>query len=1018
MRIPVQVKAYGQTVLSNALIDSGAEGKFIDSKFVAKHRILVRKLVKPIPVHNVDGTPNQNGTITHYTLRPLLFGNKLTMAFLLVTSLGKEDIILGLPWLKQRNPLINWKEGTISIRRTTTATSLAQRTTKTIKPLKDSIPAHYHNFIHLFEKKAAERFPIERPYDHAIDLKPDFVPRDCKLYSMTPKEELALDEFLTENLRKGYIRPSKSPMASPFFFIGKKDNTLRPCQDYRALNEGTIKNAYPLPLIGDLMDKLRGAKYFTKLDLRSGYNNIRIKEGDQYKAAFKTIHSLFEPTVMFFGLCNSPATFQMFMNDIFRIIITEEAILIYMDDILIFSDNLEDLRRKTNRVLKVLQDNDLFLKPEKCVFEVQEVEFLGMIICPDNIHMDPVKLAGIQQWPEPHTVKQLRSFLGFCNFYRRFIPNYSSIAYPLNELTRTNEPWKWNELHTNAFITLKNLFSSQLALLIPDKTKPFILETDASKNLSYFQAARRLTPRQSRWNLFLSQFDISITHKPGKDIPGADSLSRRPDYGTEPDEERTLLPNTLFIGRIDVELHNHIKESQATDQLANTILRAKTLNIPSPFKFSLDDWTTDSDLLLFRKRIYIPDNKDLKQQILHLFHDLPCFGHPGIFKTTSLIRQHYWWPGLTIFVKNFINGCAACQQMKINTHPTTPPLTPIPADPSALPFQSVSIDFITDLPLSNSFDSLMVIVDHDSSKGIVLCPCNKTIDALGTALLYHQNVYRRFGLPKRIISDRGPQFASHVFQTLCSCLGIKSKLSTAYHPQTDGQTERANQEIEAYLRIYCGTAPNTWAESIPDLEFSHNLQTHSVTKTSPFNIILGYNPIPIPPAIEPTNLPSLSERLRLLSTIRKEALAAHDLAQLHMARHTSRNFTPFKLGDKVWLEATHLHFPNRSRKLSPKREGPFTIKQVLSPLNYRLKLPKAWRIHPVFHASLLTPFAETDSHGPSFTQPPPDLIDGHEEFEIEAIVSHSGNGKRRKYLIKWKGYPSSANEWLKEADLK
>ncbi|THH07106.1 hypothetical protein EW145_g3606 [Phellinidium pouzarii] len=438
MRIPVQVKVYGQTVLSNALIDSGAEGKFIDSKFVAKHRIPVRKLVKPIPVHNVDGTPNQNGTITHYTLRPLLFGNKLTMAFLL-------------------------------------------RTTKTIKPLKDSIPAHYHNFIHLFEKKAAERFPIERPYDHAIDLKPDFVPRDCKLYSMTPKEELALDEFLTENLRKGYIRPSKSPMASPFFFIGKKDNTLRPCQDYRALNEGTIKNAYPLPLIGDLMDKLRGAKYFTKLDLRSGYNNIRIKEGDQYKAAFKTIRGLFEPTVMFFGLCNSPATFQMFMNDIFRIIITEEAILIYMDDILIFSDNLEDLRRKTNRVLKVLQDNDLFLKPEKCVFEVQEVEFLGMILRPDNIHMDPVKLAGIQQWPEPHTVKQLRSFLGFCNFYRRFIPNYSSIAYPLNELTRTNEPWKWNELRTNAFITLKNLFSSQPALLIPDKTKPFILETDASK---------------------------------------------------------------------------------------------------------------------------------------------------------------------------------------------------------------------------------------------------------------------------------------------------------------------------------------------------------------------------------------------------------------------------------------------------------------------------------------------------------------------------------------------------------
>ncbi|THH03083.1 hypothetical protein EW145_g6539 [Phellinidium pouzarii] len=161
------------------------------------------------------------------------------------------------------------------------------------------------------------------------------------------------------------------------------------------------------------------------------------------------------------------------------------------------------------------------------------------------------------------------------------------------------------------------------------------------KNLSYFQAAHRLTPCQSRWNLFLSQFDISITHKPGKDIPGADSLSRRSDYGTEPDEERTLLPDALFIGKIDIDLHNRIKDAQTTDQLANTILRAKTLNIPSPFKFSLDDWTIDSNLLLFRKHIYIPDNKDLKQQILHLFHDLPSFGHPGIFKTTSLIRQHY-----------------------------------------------------------------------------------------------------------------------------------------------------------------------------------------------------------------------------------------------------------------------------------------------------------------------------------------------------------------------------------------
>ncbi|KAI5117189.1 hypothetical protein M0805_006080 [Coniferiporia weirii] len=218
------------------------------------------------------------------------------------------------------------------------------------------------------------------------------------------------------------------------------------------------------------------------------------------------------------------------------------------------------------------------------------------------------------------------------------------------------------------------------------------------------------------------------------------------------------------------------------------------------------------------------------------------------------------------------------------------------------------MDFITDLPPSNNYDSIMVVVDHDSSKGIVLISCTKTLDALGTAKLYHNNVYQHFGLPRRIISDRGPQFASQVFQTLCMRLGIKSKLSTAYHPQTDGQTECTNQEVEAYLRIYCGTSPHTWTDSLTDLEFSHNIQTHSVTKTSPFNIILGYDPIPIPP---------------------KEALAAHNLACTHMARHSAHGFKPFKLGDKwtsypssenQWLPETTLSHAAQTLKTYKKNK--------------------------------------------------------------------------------------------------
>lgn len=164
-------------------------------------------------------------------------------------------------------------------------------------------------------------------------------------------------------------------------------------------------------------------------------------------------------------------------------------------------------------------------------------------------------------------------------------------------------------------------------------------------------------------------------------------------------------------------------------------------------------------------------------------------GHPGKFKTLALLQQQYWWPGMSRFSNNYVAGCALCQQMKINTHPTLPPLHPIPANKNALPFQTVSMDFITDLPPSEGFDSIFVIVDHNVTKGIVLIPCTKNIDASQTAKLYHDHVFQRFGLPKQIISDRGPQFSSQFFQQLCTKLGIKSKLSTAYHPQSDGQTE-------------------------------------------------------------------------------------------------------------------------------------------------------------------------------------------------------------------------------------
>src|SRR6266702_1907045 len=232
-------------------------------------------------------------------------------------------------------------------------------------------------------------------------------------------------------------------MASPVFFIKKKDGGLRLVQDYRMLNAMTVKNKYPLPLIPELIAKLGGAKYFTKLDVRWGFNNVRMKEGDEWKAAFRTNRGLFEPLVMFFGLTNSPATFQTMMDDIFKELITDGVVVVYLDDILIFTETIEEHRKVTRRVLELLEKHRLYLRPDKCEFERTMVEHLGVIISDNSVAMDPVKIAGVAEWPEPTNKKEVQSFLGFTNFYRRFIQDFSDHARPLFDLTKKDEKWHW-----------------------------------------------------------------------------------------------------------------------------------------------------------------------------------------------------------------------------------------------------------------------------------------------------------------------------------------------------------------------------------------------------------------------------------------------------------------------------------------------------------------------------------------------------------------------------------------------
>ena len=365
------------------------------------------------------------------------------------------------------------------------ATDLAIKAKQYTEKVK--VPEKYQRHHHVFSEEAAQRFPPKRPWDHTINLKPDTLNIiDCKVYPLTQEEDKALVAFLEEQLKKGYIIPSISPYASPFFFVKKKDGKLRPVQDYRKLNEYTIQNRYPLPFIPDLISQVQDAYIFTKFDVQWGYNNIQIKAGDEEKAAFKTKYGLFEPQVMFFGLTNSPSTFQTMMNQIFkdiqlRFLTKGTRIIIYMDDILIAtSTSLLDHSDAVHAVLDLLREHDLYLKPEKCVWEATSIDYLGVILEKGMTCMDPTKIAGIKEWPIPKTVMDIRSFLGFCNFYRAFIRGFADIARPLNQLTKKEQVWEWTDKQQCAFDALRTHVTEEPVFSQPKLDKPFELEVDAS----------------------------------------------------------------------------------------------------------------------------------------------------------------------------------------------------------------------------------------------------------------------------------------------------------------------------------------------------------------------------------------------------------------------------------------------------------------------------------------------------------------------------------------------------------
>src|SRR5437667_3411044 len=341
------------------------------------------------------------------------------------------------------------------------------------------IPPEYHEFAKVFSKEESDKLPEHRPYDHTIPLQEGTAPLFGPIYNLSPAELEVLQKYIDDNLNKRFLCHSQSPAAAPILCVKKPDGTLCLYVNYRGLNRITIKNRYPLPPIGELFGCLGKAKYFSKFDMRDGYNRLRIARGYEWKTAFRCRYGLYEYQLMPFGLCNAHGTFQHFVNDPFREYL-DDFMVAYLDDLLIYSNTLKEHKRHVRLVPQRLQDAGLHLKLSKCEFHVQTVSFLGYIISPKGISTDPVKIDSILSWPTPTCVLDIQTFLGFANFYRRFIRNYSRIIVPITNLLKKTVAFSWNTTDRKSTRRLQKAFTTAPILRHFDPSRPAILETDAS----------------------------------------------------------------------------------------------------------------------------------------------------------------------------------------------------------------------------------------------------------------------------------------------------------------------------------------------------------------------------------------------------------------------------------------------------------------------------------------------------------------------------------------------------------
>ena len=854
-------------------------------------------------------------------------------------------------------------------------------------------------YADVFPKEVPPGLPPIRGIEHQIDLIPGASLPNRAPYRTNPDETKEIQRQVQELLNKGYVRESLSPCAVPVLLVPKKDGSWRMCVDCRAINNITIRYRHPIPRLDDMLDELSGSIVFSKIDLRSGYHQIRMKLGDEWKTAFKTKFGLYEWLVMPFGLTNAPSTFMRLMNEVLRSFIGR-FVVVYFDDILIYSRSLEEHLDHLRAVFNALRDAHLFGNLEKCTFCTDRVSFLGYVVTPQGIEVDQAKVEAIHSWPVPCTVTQVRSFLGLAGFYRRFVKDFSTIAAPLHELTKKGATFTWAAAQQDAFKTLKDKLTHAPLLQLPDFNKTFELECDASgiglggvllqegkpvayfseklsgpslnystydkellalvrtletwqhylwpkefvihsdhESLKHIRSQAKLNRRHAKWVEFIESFPYVIKHKKGKENIIADALSRR----------------YTMLSQLDFKIFGleTIKEQYAHDNDFKDVLlncqEGKTWN-----RFVLTDG------FVFRaNKLCIPASS-VRLLLLQEAHGGGLMGHFGVKKTEDILAGHFFWPKMRRDVERFVARCTTCQKAKsrLNPHGLYMPL-PVPS----APWEDISMDFVLGLPRTKKGrDSVFVVVDR-FSKMAHFIPCHKSDDATHVADLFFREIVRLHGVPNTIVSDRDAKFLSHFWRTLWAKLGTKLLFSTTCHPQTDGQTEVVNRTLSTLLRAVLKKNIKMWEECLPHVEFAYNRSQHSTTKKSPFEIVYGFVPrapidlLPLPTS-ERVNFDAKqrAELILKLHETTKEKIECMN-AKYKLAGSKGKKHVIFEPGDLVWLHLRKDRFPDlRKSKLLPRADGPFKVLERINDNAYKLELPAAFGVSPTFNIADLKPY--------------------------------------------------------------